>query len=519
MGLRLIEIHRVLFAALLCAAGFALAGPGDAQTASGAAAVRVLLRPVRGESPEITAIEVRVEISGDSAATPAPFSASAPITYASVTGIADRIMDIAARDAAGPISLSVKNDAVNPGGFPFYRHWVAERSVAYPVTLTYRSLPQATPPIAGPQFAFRSHAGGMSSAGSGFLALPENSGAMLTQVHWDLSDMPKGSLAASSFGEGDFELHAAPEQLIQGYFMIAPTGRYAPPGAEGRFVAYWLGQPPFDPPKEMAWVYQMYAYQGEFFHETRTVPYHVFIRAVPGATHGLGGTALENSFMLATPVGEAAPSIESPRETIAHEMMHGFTGGVTGKDSGPWFEEGLTEYYTSLLLLRSGLEPVSAYEKTINESAHAYYSNPYRNTSADALDKLGFSAGVGAGSAQNVPYNRGRLYFADVDWHIRTASRGRRKLDDVIRPLLERRRLGTPLDVPTLIAAFAKEYGAEARREFQSVIVRGETIVPASGAFGPCLARKTTHVAVKGKTLTAYEWSRTSLPDEQCRAW
>jgi hypothetical protein len=515
-------VYRAPLRAVLGFAAIGLVGLCDlpcAQASTGDSIVAIALRPIRGQSAEVTGIDVQIELRGAPSSPSTPFSVSAAITYASVAGIADRIADLAVRDDSGAVSLTIKNDPVNPGGFPFYRHWVANRIVTYPVTLTYRSLPQTDPPISGPQFSFRAHAGGMSTAGSGFLALPEKSQATVTQVHWDLSDMPAGTIAASSFGEGDFELHGPPEELIQGYFIAAPTGRYAPPEAADRFVAYWLGQPPFNPPKEMAWVYQMYTYQGEFFHETHRATYRVFIRAVPGATHGLGGTALENSFMLATPIGAGDAAVESPRATIAHEMMHGFIGGLTGKNSGPWYEEGLTEYYTHLLLLRSSLAPVSDYEKSVNSAAQAYYSNPYRNASADALDKLGFSAGVGAGSAQNVPYNRGRLYFANVDWKIRAASHGKRTLDDVIRPLFERRRNGKPFDVPTLIGAFEKQYGPSARRDFESVIVRGETVIPASGAFGPCLERKSIHEMVKGHDVAGYQWVRNAVSDAKCRDW
>src|SRR5580698_1389432 len=510
-------IRSVLHAAAVCLLGVSVLAAAHAATDD--PVVAVVVRPTRGQAAEVSGIDVQVELRAAPSATSDTFSVSAAITYASVTGIADRITDLAVRDASGAVPLNIKNDPVNPGGFPFYRHWAADRKVTYPVTLTYRALPQSDPPVAGPQFSFRAHAGGMSTAGSGFLALPEKSGATLTKVHWDLADMPAGTIAASSFGEGDFELHGPPEELIQGYFIAAPTGRYAPQESADRFVAYWLGQPLFNPPKEMAWVVQMYSYQGEFFHEMHRPTYRVFIRAVPGATHGLGGTALENSFMLATPVGAADTALESPRGTIAHEMMHGFIGGLTGKNAGPWYEEGLTEYYTHLLLLRSSLAPVSDYEKSVNASAHAYYSNSYRNASAEALNTLGFSAGIGAGSAQNVPYNRGRLYFAEVDWKIRAASHGKRRLDDVIRPLFERRRNGKPFDVQTLIGAFVKEYGASARRDFESVVVRGETVIPASGAFGPCLARKNTHESVNGREVAGYEWVRTSVPDAQCRKW
>jgi hypothetical protein len=89
----------------------------------------------------------------------------------------------------------------------------------------------------------------------------------------------------------------------------------------------------------------------------------------------------------------------------------------------------------------------------------------------------------------------------------------------VIRPLFERRRNGKPLDVPTLIGAFEKQYGPSARRDFESVIVRGETVIPASGAFGPCLERKSIHEMVKGHDVAGYQWVRNAVSDAKCRDW
>lgn len=478
----------------------------------------ITLRPVREGGPEVSGIEVRAVLSDVTFNEKQPFGIRAPITYVSVTGIADRIQKLEVRDPSGVVPLTIENDKENPGGFPYYRHWIATRAVVSPVVITYRSLPQTTPPVLGPQFSFRSQAGGFSSAGSGFLALPEKVDVKLTRVKWDLSDLAKGSVAASSFGEGDFERKGSPEQLTQGYFMVGPVGHFEPKDGAKSFAAYWQGKPPFEPETEMAWAYKSYSYQKKFFGNESLPTYRVFIRVLPGA--GGGGTALQHSFMVATNTNPNHPSIAKMKTTISHEMMHMFIGGIEGKEAGPWYHEGLTEYYTHLLLLRSGLLSVDDYLRNVNVTASDYYSNPFRNTPAASLDKIGFSEGVGAGSAQNVPYNRGRLYFALVDSKIRAASGGKRKLDDVILPLFEKRSRGEPFDVATLLRAFEKEYGPDAHTDFRNVNVLGEPFVPPSDAFGKGFERREKKYTVKGKEVDGYEWSRLpSISDEACRDW
>jgi predicted metalloprotease with PDZ domain len=249
----------------------------------------------------------------------------------------------------------------------------------------------------------------------------------------------------------------------------------------------------------------------------------VFVRALPDATRGLGGTALQNSFMIGVPAaGATDPSAEAPRGTIAHEMGHMFVGQISGvgETGAPWFAEGLNVHYTRLVLLRSGLAPVSQYVTSVNETARQYYSNKFRNESAASLDRIGFSAGVGGGGAQNVPYTRGSLYFATVDFKIRDASGGKRSLDSVMLPLFAQRRGGKPFTTEHLLNAFAEAYGPSARSDFDSIIVRGETVVPPSGAFGPCLDRRPATFTVQERQADGYEWFRVeSVPDERCRQW
>lgn len=510
---------RRTFAMVLASLAVTQAIPARTQVPRAAASFDVVFRPVRTGGPQVTAIVVRAELRSH-AAIPA-FSVQAPVSYATVTGVADRIEGLSVADAAGAVPLTVQDDPVNPGGFPWFRHWRATRAVNGPVVLTYRSLPQSTPPTPGPVFSFRAHGGGVSTAGSGFLAVPEDTGPLAMHVKWDLSDLAPGSIVASTFGEGDVELQGEPTDLLQAYFMAGPVGRFAPPEAHGTFFGYWLGQPAFDVPTEMAWALRMYAYQQTFFHESAPRPYRVFVRALPGATRRLGGTALQSSFMLAVPEAAPDPAAEAPRETLAHEMGHMFVGQIAGPESGtPWFAEGLNVHYTRLAMLRSGLAPVGEYEKSINDTARRYYPNKFRNESAESLDKIGFSAGIGDAGAQNVPYTRGSLYFATVDYKIRQASRGTRTLDDVLLPLFDRRRKGQSFDADALVAAFAKEYGPSAREDFESVIVRGETVVPPPGAFGPCFDRQPAKLTLQDREADGYQWTRVAgMPDARCREW
>jgi hypothetical protein len=478
----------------------------------------ITVRPVRGGSAEVIGVDVREEIRGPISRGGRAFSVASPIIYASRGPIADRVESLTVRDRGGVVPLTVQNDPVNRGGFPYYRHWRATRAIEPPVVVTYRMRSFTGTANTGPQFDFYSHGGGISTGGMALFVLPESLGVSTSRIHWDLSDLAPGSIAESTYGEGDIVRRGPPEQLMQAYYMAGPLGRYTPGGASG-FHAYWLGRPAFEPRREMAWTYQSYQNLRKFWRDTSSAPYYVFVRALPGTG---GGTALQNSFMVGTSPGNADSAVQGPRGTLTHEMDHMFVGGIsgTGTGGGTWFAEGLNVYYTRLLLLRSGLAPVSDYERDINSNARAYYSNPYRNASADSLARLGFSIGVGGASAQNVPYTRGSLFFSHIDAKIREASGGRHKLDDVILPLAEARRRGTPLTQQALVDALVRELGPSAKEEFEAVIIRGETIVPVAGAFGPCFERRSIRTSAGGREVDSFEWVRVaSMPDEKCREW
>jgi predicted metalloprotease with PDZ domain len=229
-------------------------------------------------------------------------------------------------------------------------------------------------------------------------------------------------------------------------------------------------------------------------------------------------------------------------------FIRGLQNPGGGGPSNNWFTEGLNEYYAVMLALRSGLAPVGLVLDQMNLQTRNYYTNPRKNMPADSIAMFN---PMTDGRAQNASYERGLLFWADMDARIRATSKGKRNLDNVILPLIARARtqggeggLGgqarpggqpgwfTPAE---LVDSLAKEAGPSARQLFDSVIVRGGTLVPMSNAFGPCFELKPTKLpnrymgsadaraqatGAPVPEIDAYVWTRvSSVPDARCRTW
>lgn len=497
--------------------GKAGAGAPAAVKVPDAPVFEIQLRPVRGADGEPEAVEVRERISGGERPKDAgPLSFKAPTLYAGVSGIADTIENLEIRDAIGPVSLAKTDDPTDKGGYVFFRHWRAERAVMYPFEVSYRARMYPTTKRNGPPWHLRPTAGGVSAAGVGFLLLPEDPGEYQIRLHWDLSGMAPNSIGVMSLGEGDVKLTGTADQLLNAWYMAGPVGRYPARGDVAGFSATWLGDFPFDPIASMKFASDAYQAMKTFFRDTNPDAYRVFMRALKTPPFG-GGTALPRSFMLSQSTAPRDPADSGPRETIVHEMMHDFTGGIEGPEGiTAWFSEGLTAYYTAKVPLRAGLSSIESFLQEINERAKSYYTNPGKNMSAEEIAKVGF----GDERIRHVPYARGFLYFADCDARIREASGGKRKLDDVILEFFARRKAGEKIDQETWLDVMTKEIGPSARADFEEKVLGGKTIVPASGAFGPGFERKAVTYTEDGKEIDGFEWVRVpSVTDAQCREW
>lgn len=477
-----------------------------------------VLKPLLGKTGEVSVVQVDSVVYGALGDDANALSLMAPVVYAGAYGIADRVQGLAVTDRRGRVPLAQQDDPVNPGGFPYFRHWTAQRDVTFPLRVSYRV--EVEPPTGrrGPPFNIKPSRGGVSGAGSGFLVIPENTTAELSRLRWDLSEFDPTAAGVSSFGEGEFALAGPPSELWQGWYMAGPVGRYPAMGDAAGFSAAWLGEFPFDPLAEMEFVATGYAWLADFFGYLSPPPrYRVFMRVIDTPQTRFSGTALGGSFMLSGgPNSGAETNGAPPRGTFFHEMIHLWVGGIEGPQGvTSWFSEGLTSYYSLVLPLLGGFETVEEYAEGIKQLAENYYTSPALAMSAEAIAAVGF----GDEDIRRTPYSRGAIYFADLDARIRATSRGARNLDDVFHEIFERRHSDEDytFDHAAWTAAVTAELGSEAAAEFQARILDGEPIAPVPDAFGPCFERRLTRYPVADKHVPGYEWVRKpGIPDEQC---
>lgn len=467
----------------------------------------ITLRPELDGRGEVEAIAVTSRLHGGLKAGETRLKLSAPVVYVNVMGIADRILDLRVTDEAGPVDFTLEQDEPVPGGFPYFRHWTATRDVEYPLDISYRSLvqPEGGPP--GPAFGIRPSAGGVSGAGAGYMIVPVNSESNLSYLDWDLSEFGPGAVGVTTFGEGRVEVNGPPAALMQGWLMAGPAAQYPPAEEETHFRAYWLGDFPFDVAEEMAYAKDLYDFFGEFFAYLDPAPdYRVFLRQLDTEPYG-GATALANSFMLSR--GPARPEEiggQSPRSTLAHEMIHMWVGGLSGEHAlTNWFSEGLTTYYEYTVPFRAGRVSIEEYISGLNGLSDRYYSNPARAMPAIEIGRVGFNDG----RVRHAPYQRGALYFADLDSRIRAASGGTRTLDMLVREVFARRERGeTELTLEAWSDFVSEELGAEEEARVRALHIDGQLIYPAGDGFGACVRGAPAQIEVEGEHFAGMRWTR-----------
>lgn len=480
------------FLLALAPAGTAIAA--DAQQPS---TLDIAIRPVGTDG--IDRLEIR-EIFHDGDAD--GLQLSFPIVYPGAPGAADRLTGLRLEDADGALPFAVKDDAALPGGFPYFRHFTASRAINYPLTVSYAIDTVGGGGPNGPAFAMRRVGGGVAGSGATFLLLPDKPVKGTISVQWDLSALPAGSIASSSYGDGDYRFTADSDALTQSWFLIGPAGHL--PMKDG-FGAAWLGKPTFDVQAEMIRTRGVYHYLGGFFPHLKPTPdYRVYLQFRSEAPFG-GGTALDRSFMLSQS-DKAENDTERRMETIFHEMIHQWVGFIEGPQGvTSWFSEGLTSYYTSKLTVRSGLFGMDFFERAINRLEQEYRTSKARNWSADKIVEVGF----GDEEVRHTPYRRSELYFDDLDARIRAKSGGKRSLDTLMFRIFKEREQGVPFTQAKWIEEITRELGPQEAERFQRLIIEGvDTLEPRPDTYGPCFRAEKTVFDHGGQPVPGLRWVR-----------
>lgn len=518
-----LRVAGLIFCTLIAAAGCKAApaaepAPVAVSVAQPEASYEVTLRPELDESGEVEAIAVTSRLHGGLKDGETRLKLSAPVVYVNVMGIADRILDLRVTDEAGPVEFTLEQDDPVPGGFPYFRHWTATRDVEFPLDISYRALvqPEGGPP--GPAFGIRPSKGGVSGAGAGYMIVPMNAESGQSVLEWDLTEFGPGAVGVTTFGEGRVLVNGPPAALMQGWLMAGPAGQYPPTEEESHFRAYWLGDFPFDVAGEMAYAKDLYDFFGEFFAYLDPAPdYRVFLRQLDTQPYG-GATALANSFMLSR--GPALPEEmggQSPRSTLAHEMIHMWVGGLSGPHvETNWFSEGLTTYYEHTLPFRAGHVSIDDYIAELNALSDRYYTNPARAMSAVEIGQVGFNDG----RIRHAPYERGAFYFADLDSRIRAASGGTRNLDMLLREVFALRERGeAELTIEAWSDFVSVELGEEEEAFVRGLHIDGQLIYPAGDGFGACVTGDTATFEEGDETYSGMHWRRVEgVAPEDCFA-
>ncbi len=141
---------------------------------------------------------------------------------------------------------------------------------------------------------------------------------------------------------------------------------------------------------------------------------------------------------------------------VAHELLHAWNGKrIRPEPLGPfdytrenytrnlWVVEGLTTYYTDLILRRSGIITPERYLQRLEEAIHRLQSQPGRRV--QTLEESSFDTWIKfyrpdehTPNSQISYYQKGALVGLLLDLHIRSATHNARSLDDVMRLLWER---------------------------------------------------------------------------------
>lgn len=415
-----------------------------------------------------------------------------PLVSSNVTTAAGDLEGLRVADSKGALTLSVRDDS-QPGPMVF-RHWYAFRPVSGTLTIRYRApISNALNPRgAAPPLELRTEAGAFSGDASTFLILPDSDSTYRIALHWDFLALGPGAAGLSTLGAGDVGFASGGPGAERRLSVLYESGLYVMGGlihtrpsplSGAGFMSAWQGEPPFDANVLMKWTQSLYGSYVRFFRAPPGQPYEVFLRR--NLVNAGGGVEVGRSFVGTFDRRTDARDLEL---TLAHEMVHTFVGGLDDPQGllASWYAEGLAVYYERVLPWRAGLISTDGFLADLNKTAARYYTDLLNDTPNGRIPAR-FWADT---RVRVLPYDRGSLYFAQLNAQLRALSHGKRSLDDLVLRMVARRREGLPVDDAAWVSLVRREAGPGDVDRFHAMLA-GKLVLPASAAFGPCFARTT----------------------------
>jgi predicted metalloprotease with PDZ domain len=219
--------------------------------------------------------------------------------------------------------------------------------------------------------------------------------------------------------------------------------------------------------------------------------------------NSMGGTGLTNSFALFLSNKMTLDKYNS--WLISHEYFHTWNTprlfkSIEKEGRNYWFSEGLTDFYSSLLLLRSKLWNYEDYVKHYNECLVTYYNSPVRHIKNEELAiKFWQDANV-----ERLPYLRGNILAHNWNAMIKNEGNKINSFDNLIHDWIDSSRKKTRyIDDKYLNDKSLKYLSKGIKYDLKNYINAGRLIEVHPMSMGPCAELK---VIKTGERKQGFNW-------------
>lgn len=292
-----------------------------------------------------------------------------------------------------------------------------------------------------------------------------------------------GATSVSSLGDGAIGFDGPPDRVKYCFYMageLAHAGSQS--GGNDGLEAHWLGTPHFDAASVMDWLADVYTRLAAILPRAGTQPFRVMGRL--GSLPVCGGAAMPDSFMIG--YGRAPQSESSVKFLLAHELAHPLAGSMKSEvNECAWYAEGLAEFYKLMVPLRAGLVTADEFLQELAESTRGYYMNPKISLANADIDAQFWSDS----QVRKLPYQRGLLYFLELDWRLRRASDGALTLETLVNRMNDNHRAGHASDLAFWRELIDTSLGEPGLRAIDDLLT-GARLVPPPEILGDGFERR-----------------------------
>ncbi|MBV6864106.1 hypothetical protein [Xanthomonas euvesicatoria] len=397
----------------------------------------------------------------------------------------DEVENLKVNDSTGPLTMKSSPDNYNLNIL-----YKSDRRPIGPVSVSYTVSPAdpSAPNGRGAHREFIVASGGFTTTGDGILMLPKLESDVNLRLHWKL---PHGFEAASSFGYGDITTQRQSWEILNSFYLSGKLNKFHFSAGKIDFNVYGLGNNDVNLSNLFSWSAREYEVTRHLFPDPTEKSFRAFYRSFDGGPLDSGRADSNGLLLYIAPTHSEQLAMSNLKQIAAHEMIHVVQPRFDDEANSLWFLEGSANYLSMAIPFESGLISREDYLQQINAEANRYYGNSRRNIPNSSIpDEMWKSP-----DSSTVAYNRGAIYFADLDARVRSKSHGKATVITLMKELQEMSNQNKPhglVQWREIVERHAGKEGAEAL----DAMLAGRTIFPVAGTFGQCLEAKKTEIGI-----------------------